>query len=127
MKDICVELTGNTNELALMAEMLGASGVNIEGLCFGTNDEEMVIHCLVDDVTTACHVLENSEVKIRDVSEVFVLNKDQKGVTGKPGSFGNICKTLAENGIGINFGYPAENNQFVFGVDDLDRARELLK
>ena len=33
----------------------------------------------------------------------------------------------ANHGIKINFGYPAENNRFVFGVDDVAKARELLE
>jgi hypothetical protein len=76
---------------------------------------------------TTRRVLKNLEIKIRDVSDVFALSKDQKRITGKPGSFGEICRTLANHGIRINFGYPAENNRFIFGVDDLARARELLE
>ena len=45
---------------------------------------------------------------------------------GKPGSFGEICRTLADNGINIELAYAAENNKFVFGVDDLHKARELI-
>jgi hypothetical protein len=33
---------------------------------------------------------------------------------------------LADHGIGIDFAYPAENNRFIFGVDDLEKTRELL-
>ncbi len=33
---------------------------------------------------------------------------------GKPGSFGGIYRLFAESEIRINFGYPAENNRFVF-------------
>jgi hypothetical protein len=57
---------------------------------------------------------------------VFVLHKDKTGVTGKPGSFGGICRTFADHGIKLNFGYPAENNRFIFGVDDAAKAQELL-
>jgi hypothetical protein len=80
----------------------------------------------VEDAETARRVLENSAIKIRQVSEVYVLHKDEKRVTGKPGSFGAICRTLADNGIKLNFGYPAENNRYVLGVNDVAKARVLL-
>jgi hypothetical protein len=127
MKDFCVEQNINLENLALIGEMLGVAGVNIEGLCFTSFEELTVIHFAVEDAVTTRRVLKNLEIKIRDVSDVFALSKDQKRITGKPGSFGEICRTLANHGIRINFGYPAENNRFIFGVDDLARARELLE
>lgn len=127
MDDICIETTSGSNVLALIGDTLGAAEINLEGLCLATFGGVKVIHCLVPDAAPALRVLENAGIKIDSVSEVFVLSKDQKGITGKPGSFGYICRTLAENGIGINFGYPAENNRFVFGVDDVKRVRELLE
>ncbi len=126
MKDFCVEQNNNPENPAFIGEILGAAGVNIEGLCLTKCEERSVIHFVVEDAVTARRVLENSGIKIRGVSEVFVLSKDQKRITGKPGSFGEICRTLADNGIKINFGYPAENNRFVFGVDDVAKVRELL-
>lgn len=126
MRDFCIEQDGNPENLALIGELLGAAGVNIEGLCFIRCEEMSVIHFAVEDELTARRVLENSGIKIRDVSDVFVLSKDQKRVTGKPGSFGEICRALADHCVKIKFGYPAENNRFVFGVDDVDKACELL-
>jgi len=127
MKDFCIEQNTNPENPALIGEMLGAAGVNIEGLCLVTCEELTVIHFAVEDAVTASRVLENSGIKIRGVSEVFVFSKDKKRITGKPGSFGEICRKLADHGIKINFGYPAENNRFVFGVDDVAKARELLE
>ena len=126
MKDFCVEQDESPENLALIGEILGAAGVNIEGLCLTTCEGRNVIHFAVEDAVTARRVLEDSRIGIRDVSEVFVLHKDEKQVTGKPGSFGRICRMLADHGIKINFGYPAENNRFVLGVDDIAKARELL-
>jgi hypothetical protein len=122
-----VEQNNNPEDPALIGEMLGAAGVNIEGLCLTTFEEQRVIHFVVEDAVTARRVLENSGIKIRGVSEVFVLSKDQKRITGKPGSFGEICRTLADHGVRIKFGYPAENNRFIFGFDDIEKARELLE
>ena len=110
----------------MIGEVLGAAGVNIEGLCLTRCCDRIVIHFVVEDEVAARRVLEAAGVKIRDVTEVFVLDKDDKKVTGRPGSFGGICRTLEEHGLKINFGYPAENNRFVFGVDEVSKARKLL-
>ena len=127
MKDFCIEQNIDLENPALIGEMLGAADVNTEGLCLTTCEELTVIHLAVEDAATARRILENSGIKIRGVSEVFVFSKDKKRITGKPGSFGEICRKLADHGIKINFGYPAENNRFVFGVDDVAKARELLE
>jgi hypothetical protein len=126
MRDFCVEQGDSPDTLALIGEILGAAGVNIEGLCLITYEGRGVIHFVVEDAATARRVLEHSGIRIREVSEVCVLHKDEKRVTGKPGSFGGICRTFADNGIKLNFGYPAENNRFVFGVNDVAKARALL-
>lgn len=126
MKDFCVEPDDSSESLALLGELLGGAGVNIEGLCLISSEGRGVIHFMVEDAATARRVLEDSGIRIAGISDVFVLRKDEKRVTGKPGSFGGICRKLGDHGIKIIFGYPAENNRFVFGVDDVAKARELL-
>lgn len=127
MKDFCIEQSDSPNALVYLGKELGDGGVNIEGLCVYTDNGKQVIHFVVKDADKAREILEKSGIKINAESDVFILNKDKKEVTGKSGSFGAICKTLADHSIKINFGYPAENNRYVFGVDDVVKARELLE
>jgi hypothetical protein len=127
MKDFCIEQDETNVNLALIGEVLGAAGVNIEGLCLITCEGRSVIHFVVEDAEIAKRVLEHSGIRIKEISEVFVFSKDEKGVTGKPGSFGRICRMFTDNGIKINFAYPAENNRFVLGVDNIAKARELME
>lgn len=126
MYDICIELEESPENLASIGELLGAASVNINGLSITNFQGRDVIHLVVDEVGLATRVLEDSEMEICEVTEVFVLDKDRKKITGKPGNFGAICRSLADNGIRTRFGYPAENNRFIFGVDDIVRTRELL-
>ena len=126
MKDFCVEQDDALDRLARIGDVLGDAGVNIEGLCLTSCGEQHVIHFAVEDAVTARLVLEKSGIRIKEESEVFILHKDEKHVTGKPGSFGGICRTLLDHDIKINFGYPAENNRFVFGVDNVAKVRKLL-
>ncbi len=127
MRDFCVEQDDAPEGLAYIGEILGNAGVNIEGLCLTTCNGLHIIHFVVEDAVTTRFILERSGIRIMDESEVFILQKDEKRVTGKPGSFGGICRTLADHDIKIKFGYPAENNRFVFGVDDVLKARKVLE
>jgi hypothetical protein len=126
MRDLCIEPSDAPDTLAVIGEILGDAGVNIEGLCLVTHEGRAVIHLVVEDAVTARRVLERSAIGVMEVSDVFVFHKDEKQVTGKPGSFGAICRKLAEHGLRIRFGYPAENNRFVFGVSDVVKARMVL-
>lgn len=127
MRDFCVEDDGISDSLAYIGEVLGEAGMNIEGLCLITCDGLQIIHFVVEDAVTARLVLEKAGLRIKGESEVFILHKNEQRITGKPGSFGGICRVLADNDIKIKFGYPAENNRFIFGVDDLVKARRLLE
>ena len=80
----------------------------------------------MNDADPAKRLLVASGIGFSEVAEVYVLDKDRENITGRPGNFGGICRALADHGIMIKFGYPAENNCFIFGVDDLEKARELL-
>ena len=126
MKDFCIEQHIGFDLLVKIGEILGKAGVNITGLCVTTVKDQGVIHFVVEDADTTKRVLENSGIKIKTITDVFVLEKDQKRITGKPGSFGEICKTLSDHGIQIDFGYPGENNRFIFGVSDIAKAYKLL-
>ncbi len=126
MYDFCIELDEHSENLALIGELLGASGVNINGLSITNFRGRDIIHLVVDEAEPAARALEDSRIESHEVTEVFVLDKDRRNITGKPGNFGAICRALADNGISIKFGYPAENNRFIFGVDDMEKARELL-
>ncbi len=108
MKDLCVEQPVGFELLVMIGEILGTAGVNIAGLCLANVKDQGVIHFVVEDDVTAKHVLEISGVKINSITDAYVLEKDQKRITGKPGSFGEICKTLSDRGTKINFGYPAK-------------------
>lgn len=127
MVDVCVKLNGAHRNPARIGEILGSAGINIEGLCLATHGEATIIRFVVEESAGAVRALEDAGVEVVSESEVFVLDKDRLNVTGRPGSFGHICETFAEHGIRILFGYPAENNRYVFGLDDVRKARALYE
>ena len=127
MKDFCMEQPVEFDSLVRIGEILGAAGVNIAGLSATSFDGQGVLHIVVEDATTAQNAFEKAGLKIKAITDVFVLDKDLQGVTGKSGSFGEICKTLRDQGIKIDFGYPAENNRFIFGVSDVAKAQAAFR
>ncbi|MCP4552118.1 MAG: hypothetical protein GY834_08800 [Bacteroidetes bacterium] len=126
MKDLCVIQESNPTLLIEIGGALGCEGVNIEGLSLSSLNSQSIVHFLVNDEVSALDALYKAGIEVTAVSDVFVFAKDEKQVTGKAGSFGELCKTLNENGVQINFGYPAENNRFVFGVSDIVKTKALL-
>lgn len=127
MRDLTIYFNDKQASLADIGEILGNSGVNIEGLCgFSTNDK-WVVHILVEDTKTAQSTLLQNNFDTSADREVIVFSKSEKKIVGKPGSFGEICRHLISAGIHIDLAYAAENNKFVFGVDDIRKANEILK
>ncbi len=127
MKDFCIITNSNENILLKLGATLGAANINIEGLCLVSDEKKCTIHFAVEEAEKTENILKNSKIHILSISDVYVFDKDEKQVAGKPGSFGQICQTLAENNISIQFGYPAEHNRFIFGVDNIEKTTEILK
>ncbi|MHA1296849.1 MAG: ACT domain-containing protein [Promethearchaeota archaeon] len=125
MKDLTVMMKNEPGALANMGEALGDMGINMEGICGLPMGNESVVHVLVEDDTTAQWALEKAGFKVQAVRDVLVL--DISNIAGKPGTGGKLARKLGNAGINIDLVYMAENNRIVLGVDDLPRARAVLK
>ena len=125
MKDLTVMMKNEPGALANMGEALGDMGINMEGICGLPMGNESVVHVLVEDDTTAQWALEKAGFKVQAVRDVLVL--DISNIAGKPGTGGKLARKLGNAGINIDLVYMAENNRIVLGVDDMPRARAVLK
>ena len=125
MKDLTVIMKNEPGALANLGEALGEMGINMEGICGLPKGNESVVHVLVEDDTTAQWALEQAGFKVQAVRDVLVL--DISNIAGKPGTGGKLARKLGNAGINIDLVYMAENNRIVLGVDDLPRARAVLK
>ena len=125
MKDLTVIMKNEPGALANMGEALGEMGINMEGICGLPMGNESVVHVLVEDDTTAQWALEKAGFKVQAARDVLVL--DINNIAGKPGTGGKLARKLGNAGINIDLVYMAENNRIVLGVDDLPRARAVLK
>lgn len=125
MKDLTVILENRPGALADMGEKLGATGINMEGICGFPSKGEAIIHILVEDDTTASWALKDAGFEVRAIREVLVLNIGN--IAGKPGSGGKMARKIGDYGVNIDLIYLAEHNRIVLGVDDMNKARLALE
>jgi hypothetical protein len=121
-KDLTVYLEDRPGALARLGEALGKADVNIEGICGMTFEGKGVIHILVEDAAKARRVLEVNKIQASEPMEVLVLE-----VEDRPGNLGNIARRLANAEINIRLAYLATSTRLVIGVDDLEKAAEMLR
>ena len=126
VKDIAVLLENKPGTLAELGEVLGKENINIEGLsgALYEDQEEGIVHILVEESGKAYNVLERAGFKIKEQREVLVI--EIKDIVKQPGSGGKLFGRLAQENINIDLIYLAENNRLIIGVDDLKKARDIL-
>lgn len=108
--------------LAEVSDVLGQAGVNIEGGCGYPAIGRGIFHILVEDVNAARSALEAAGITVSEENDVILLNLENK-----PGSLGTELRKLSNEGINATLFYIASNNRIVLSVDDIDKARSLIK
>jgi hypothetical protein len=119
--DLTVFLEDRSGTLAELGEALGRAGVNIEGGCGFPCEGEGEFHLLVQDAVAAKRVLHDAGIEVhaeREVLEVVVEDR--------PGELGKIARRLGDAGVNIDLLYLNGKGQIVLGVDDFDKARQIL-
>ena len=124
MKDMKIVMKNKPGMLADMGEILGQNNINMEGICGFPLNDEGIIHILVEDETTTKWVLEAAGFEVRAVREVLVM--DVGNIAGKPGTGGKIARKIGDAGVNIDLIYFAENNKLVLGVDNMEKARDVI-
>jgi len=121
MKDLSIMLKNQPGALARLGTLLGNAGINIEGI-FGTqHKDQSVVHILVDNPQEAQKVLEKEGIPVVLSRDVLV-----KEIEDTPGALGKIAQKLADAGINIDLVYLASRTRLVLGVDDLEKAAQVL-
>lgn len=120
-KDLVVIPDDTPGQLARLGEVLGAAGINIEGISAFTGQGKGIVHLLVDRADDALEVLAADGIEVRAARRVVVAP-----LPDEPGHLGAACRHLAEAGVNIEQAYIAAGSQLVVVCDDVDRAKELL-
>jgi hypothetical protein len=121
-KDLTVILENRPGELARVGEILGKAGVNIEGLSGMIVAGQGMIHILVDDGVKVRRALGDNHIQVLEEHDVIIIP-----VEDRPGILGNITRRLANAGINIHLAYLATSTRLVIGVDNLEKAREVVQ
>jgi len=123
--DVTVSLENQPGTLAQMGEILGKTGINIDGICGFLVEGKGEIHILVDNGSSARKVLEKAGIDVKNVRPVLV-----RDLENKPGTLGEAARRLADVGVNMNLLYLASDNRLVIGVgpgsDDWDKAKSVL-
>jgi hypothetical protein len=119
--DVSILLEHRPGELARMGEVLGRSGISIEGGGTFLSGGKGVAHFLFEDGNAAREALEREGIAVVGVRDVVV----QKLRQGEPGQLGKLCRAMANAGVNIEVQYSDHNNQLILVVDDIEKAREV--
>ena len=122
--DLEIVLTDQPGELARIGEATGQVGVNILGMCAFTGEGRGIIHLLVatERADAARSALEQADVRLADQREVLLVD-----VEDRPGTLGELTRTLGEAGVNIELAYTTFGGvKIVIATDDLESARAAL-
>lgn len=121
LKDLTVHLEHEPGSLAVLGEALGRAMVNIEGFAGMTMEGVGLIHLLVEDAEKASRALEANDIGVVGEREVLVVD-----MVDRPGELGNVTRRLADGDVNVELAYLATSNRLVLGVDQTEKAREIL-
>jgi len=121
LKDLTIILQDRPGTLAVMGEILGKAGINIEGICAITYKGEGAVHILVEDTAGAHQALKAKGIEVKAERDVLVREiKDQ------PGALGEVARKLANAGVNIELIYLSTKTRIVIGVDNIEKARSVI-
>lgn len=119
--NLTVLMKDKPGTLATLGELLGNAGINIAGGCGMKMNGRGYIHILVENEVGARQILEEGSFEIVDERPVLVM-----AVEDQPGELGYFARRIADAGVNIELYYMTLSREIVFGVDDLEKAREAL-
>jgi hypothetical protein len=121
--DVTVYLDDHPGELALLGQVLGEAGVNIEGFCaISSAGGQAETHVLIEDAAVAFDALAAAGIEVASEAEVAVVP-----VEDRPGELGQVSRKLGDAGVNITLAYLATSTRLVFAADDFAKAKAALR
>jgi hypothetical protein len=118
-----ITLPNQPGSLARMSDMLRSADVNIEALFCEENQQDSLVHIIVDDVETA-------KIVLRQVDHVSTTEVLSYRVKNSPGAIAYIARMCAGANINIRHIYATSLGReamVYLSVDDLEKAKKILK
>jgi hypothetical protein len=121
MHDLTVNLADEPGTLARLGEVLGNSGINIEGVVGKSEGGEAHVHVLVADAAMAREELAQAGIECGAEREVEVMS-----LVDQPGEMGRHLRKVADAGVNVDLVYLATSTRLVLGSSDMDGLRRAL-
>lgn len=125
VKQISVFIENKVGGLATITDVLAKAGVNIRALSIADASDFGILRLIVDDVFAAGNALSENG-NIYSVTDVIAVAGDDT-----PGSIARIVNVLAQEGIGLDYGYAffakKENLAYmIIRVEEMEKAIKVL-
>ena len=121
MKDIEIILPNEPGMLARLGELLGSSGISLEGGGVFGNGTTAIAHFLVDEAEKAKELLSHDPFISVRINEVLIQRLKQD----VPGQLGMFAAAMAEAGVNILVQYSDHAGQLIIVPDDLEKGRRV--
>lgn len=122
--EIIVSLENKPGTLAKAAEVLGAAGVNLQGIGYASGARG-VLRVIANNSEKALAALKAAKFKVKQEKEVLEIT-----LPDTPGALGAVARKLAKGRVNIEAFYVVGSEsgglRCVFAVDRLDKARTIV-
>jgi hypothetical protein len=121
-----VYVQNKPGDVAWIAEVLSKNSVNIRGISTDLGSNRPMIRVVTDDEASARSALKAAKLEFSE-REIEVI-----ALADRPGELAKVAKMLSKSGINIDSIYILGNSgrtveEIALGVDNVDRAREILQ
>jgi hypothetical protein len=125
VEQISIFLENKPGGLSGVTKVLKEAGINIRALSLADTSDFGILRLIVDDVTKAKKVLNDSGFAVGRTHVIAVEVPD------KPGGLHSILELLTKNSINVEYMYAfversGENAVIIFRFDNIDQAIEVL-
>ncbi|MGD0057696.1 MAG: hypothetical protein ABSB83_07660 [Methanomassiliicoccales archaeon] len=124
LKQFEVYVQNRPGEVARVAEALSRNAVNIRGISTDLGSSKPIVRVITDDENSARSALKGADLEFTE-REVLII-----ALSDRPGELAKVTKKLARAGINIGslfiLGSRVQAEELAIGVDNLDKAQELL-
>jgi hypothetical protein len=125
IKQFEINVQNKPGDVARIAEALSKNAVNIRGITTDMGAGKPVVRVITDDEASARSALKNSGIKFAE-RDVIILS-----MSDKPGELAKWTQKVARAGVNIEsifmLGNTGDQVQIAIGVDQRDKAQELLQ
>jgi len=126
LKEIHLKTPNKIGVLSGISESIKSAGVNIEAICAYGMEDKAYFMIITDNNAKAIESVKNVSLEISEKSVI------KASLENKAGALKDMCKTLADSGININYIYGTTDKtgssaSVIFSSENDSKAVEVLK